>query len=95
MVVEKVKCLGFEMDDERNGAELEGKVMELGAEGARCRTLVCATDEQVSFSFFLGFGRRRLRRMLLCVLTFFFLGQFEMARGCAEEARNFKKGQQR
>jgi acetate kinase len=45
-VVEQCGCLGFEIDEERNGRELEGTVEEIGKEGARHRVLVCQTDEQ-------------------------------------------------
>jgi acetate kinase len=45
-VVEQCGCLGFEIDEGRNGRELEGTVEEVGKEGARHRVLVCKTDEQ-------------------------------------------------
>ena len=46
-VVEKCKCIGFEIDDKKNGKTIEEVVQEIGMEGARHRTLVCRTDEQV------------------------------------------------
>ena len=47
IVVEKCRCLGFELDDEKNNKSVERVVREIGKEGARHRTLVCQTDEQV------------------------------------------------
>lgn len=49
-VVEEIECLGFEMDKERNGKKIEGVVQEVGKEGARHRTLVCQTDEQLEMA---------------------------------------------
>ncbi|KAL2137095.1 hypothetical protein VTI74DRAFT_9701 [Chaetomium olivicolor] len=46
-VVEQVGCLGFELDEERNKATIEGVVVQdVGREGVRPRVLVCQTDEQ-------------------------------------------------
>lgn len=51
-VVEKIKCLGFEIDARRNDHVEEEKraddqvVVDVGSETARFRTLVCWTDEQ-------------------------------------------------
>lgn len=45
-VLEKCKCLGFEIDDEKNNRGIEKVVQDIGKE-ARHRTLVCQTDEQV------------------------------------------------
>lgn len=45
-VVQKCACLGFEIDEEKNGGELEQTVDEVGVDGARHRVLVCKTDEQ-------------------------------------------------
>jgi acetate kinase len=45
-VVDQCGCLGFEIDEEKNGGSLEGTVAEIGMEGARHRVLVCKTDEQ-------------------------------------------------
>ncbi|KAL9120073.1 MAG: hypothetical protein Q9187_003375 [Circinaria calcarea] len=45
-VVEKCRCLGFELDAEKNKKSLEGVVQEIGRNGAKYRTLVCRTDEQ-------------------------------------------------
>lgn len=71
MVVEKVACLGFEIDEGRNGDPGESVVVDIGKEKEQegkgkgnGRVLVCKTDEQ-----------------------------FEMARGCAAEARTFKEEQ--
>jgi acetate kinase len=45
-VVERASCLGFEIDDQRNGAKITKVVQDIGAPGARHRVLVCQTDEQ-------------------------------------------------
>lgn len=49
-VMEKVKCLGFEIDSQRNEHVEKGPdevvVVDVGSEKARSRTLVCWTDEQ-------------------------------------------------
>ena len=46
-VVEKCRCLGFELDAAKNKKSIESVVQEIGGEGAKYRTLVCRTDEQV------------------------------------------------
>lgn len=46
-VCERVECLGFELDGERNGKVGDGVVEDLtGGEGSGKRVLVCKTDEQ-------------------------------------------------
>ncbi|PQE06399.1 acetate kinase protein [Rutstroemia sp. NJR-2017a WRK4] len=46
-VTDEVGCLGFEIDEERNGEDGKGHtVWDVGREGAKHRTLVCHTDEQ-------------------------------------------------
>ncbi|KAM4059403.1 acetokinase family protein [Hirsutella rhossiliensis] len=45
-VVEATGCLGFALDERRNGASGEGVVQNVGAEGAKHGVLVCRTDEQ-------------------------------------------------
>ncbi|APA14773.1 hypothetical protein sscle_13g095430 [Sclerotinia sclerotiorum 1980 UF-70] len=45
-VVHEVGCLGFEIDEVKNGREMKEVVQDVGREGARHRTLVCLTDEQ-------------------------------------------------
>ncbi|RAL63712.1 hypothetical protein DID88_003359 [Monilinia fructigena] len=45
-VVDEVGCLGFQIDEEKNGKRIEEVVQDVGKEGARHRTLVCLTDEQ-------------------------------------------------
>lgn len=46
-VTDEVKCLGFEIDEEKNGSSGKGHtVWDVGREGAKHRTLVCHTDEQ-------------------------------------------------
>lgn len=47
-VVEKCRCLGFELDQQTNVNSIEGIVRDISSDGARHRTLVCRTDEQVS-----------------------------------------------
>lgn len=47
-VTEAVACLGFEIDEERNGKVGGDVVVDIGKEGARHRVLVCKTDEQAS-----------------------------------------------
>ncbi|KAL9074748.1 MAG: hypothetical protein Q9161_002117 [Pseudevernia consocians] len=44
-IVDKCKCLGFEIDEEKNDKAIEDVVQDIGKE-ARHRTLVCQTDEQ-------------------------------------------------
>ncbi|KAK5114794.1 hypothetical protein LTR85_010107 [Meristemomyces frigidus] len=46
-VVRKAACLGFELDEGKNGAPLEDEVVvDIGRQGARHTVLVCQTDEQ-------------------------------------------------
>ncbi|TGO48020.1 hypothetical protein BOTNAR_0497g00010 [Botryotinia narcissicola] len=45
-VGEETRCLGFEIDGEKNAKEMEGTVQEIGKEGSKHRMLVCKTDEQ-------------------------------------------------
>jgi acetate kinase len=45
-VVGACACLGFEIDEERNGRKIEDVVQDVGKEGAWHRVLVCQTDEQ-------------------------------------------------
>jgi acetate kinase len=45
-VVEQCGCLGFEIDQGKNGQKIEGVVQDVGREGAAHRVLVCQTDEQ-------------------------------------------------
>lgn len=45
-VVDRVACLGFGIDAERNERKVEDTVAEVGSDGAKHRTLVCLTDEQ-------------------------------------------------
>lgn len=47
MVVEKLACLGFEVDDSKNQKGVDESVVDIGKEGAKHKTLVCQTDEQV------------------------------------------------
>jgi acetate kinase len=45
-VVRNCACLGFGVDAEKNGRKIEGKVQDVGKEGAKHKVLVCQTDEQ-------------------------------------------------
>lgn len=46
-VAESCECLGFELDQQVNNNAIEDIVRDIGKRGARHRTLVCQTDEQV------------------------------------------------
>ena len=48
-VVDQCACLGFEINMKANEGTLDDTVSNIGREGATHRTLVCFTDEQVSF----------------------------------------------
>jgi len=48
-IVENCKCLGYELDNERNGKKIEDVVEDIGKEG-RGRVLVCKTDEQLEMA---------------------------------------------
>ena len=51
VVVEKVACLGFTTDNEKNNKGTSGDdVTDIGASGSALRTLIVETDEDVSFS---------------------------------------------
>jgi len=45
-VVEKIRCLGFELDVAKNGEKITEVVQDIGKVGAKHRVLVCQTDEQ-------------------------------------------------
>ncbi|KAF9869800.1 acetate kinase [Colletotrichum karsti] len=45
-VIEQCACLGFTIDEELNGNEIKYTVQDVGKREAKCRTLVCKTDEQ-------------------------------------------------
>lgn len=49
-VIDQCRCLGFDIDDAKNRRAIEDVVQDIGKEGAKHRTLVCQTDEQVSLS---------------------------------------------
>lgn len=49
-VVRDVKCLGFEIDDEKNGQSIEDVVTDISGKDARYKTLVCQTDEQLEMA---------------------------------------------
>ncbi|KAL8705361.1 MAG: hypothetical protein Q9201_001517 [Fulgogasparrea decipioides] len=45
-VVQRCQCLGFEIDEQKNGQPMKAVIQDVGRESARHRTLVCQTDEQ-------------------------------------------------
>jgi acetate kinase len=49
-VVDGVKCLGFEIDEGKNGKKVEDVVTDISQEGARYKTLVVQTDEQLEMA---------------------------------------------
>jgi len=49
-VVEGVKCLGFEIDNAKNGRPGGDVVEEITKEGAKHRVLICQTDEQLEMA---------------------------------------------
>lgn len=49
-VVGQAKCLGFEIDEGANEKPGEGVVVDIGAKGAKHRTLICRTDEQLEMA---------------------------------------------
>ncbi|KZF21683.1 acetate kinase [Xylona heveae TC161] len=48
-VVEKCQCLGFKLDEQKNSKPEDAVVASIGAKGSKHDTLICHTDEQVSF----------------------------------------------
>jgi acetate kinase len=49
-VVGGVKCLGFELDEDKNGMQMEDVVTDISKDGARYKTLVVQTDEQLEMA---------------------------------------------
>jgi acetate kinase len=49
-VVESVQCLGFEIDETKNGKQVEDVVTDITKSGARFKTLVVQTDEQLEMA---------------------------------------------
>jgi acetate kinase len=49
-VVDGVRCLGFEIDEGKNGKKMEDVVTDISQEGARYKTLVVQTDEQLEMA---------------------------------------------
>ena len=49
-VVRGVQCLGFELDDTTNGHSVEETVTDISAKGAKYKTLVVQTDEQLEMA---------------------------------------------
>jgi acetate kinase len=45
-VLDKCRCFGFRLDEERNKSDLEDVVEDIGAKDSQQRILVCQTDEQ-------------------------------------------------
>lgn len=58
-VVKKCRCLGFELDEQRNQEAVTRIVQDISSQGARHWALVCQTDEQV----------RRPSITYLCILA--------------------------
>lgn len=46
-IIEQCRCLGFELDTEKNEKPEDAVVTDIGSKSARHRTLICQTDEQV------------------------------------------------
>ncbi|KAJ4363539.1 hypothetical protein N0V83_009835 [Neocucurbitaria cava] len=49
-VVQGVKCLGFALDEKKNGTPVESAVTNISASDAKYRTLVVQTDEQLEMA---------------------------------------------
>ena len=49
-VVRSSMCLGFAIDEVENGKKIKNVVQEIGKKGAKHRTLVCQTDEQLEMA---------------------------------------------
>jgi acetate kinase len=49
-VVRGVRCLGFGVNEEKNGAKLDSVVTDISAGDAKYKTLVCQTDEQLEMA---------------------------------------------
>ncbi|MCJ1433692.1 hypothetical protein MMC27_003056 [Xylographa pallens] len=60
-IVAKCRCLGFELDEKKNGALAADVVQDIGREGARHRTLVCRTDEQFEMARSCARGKQMAR----------------------------------
>jgi acetate kinase len=55
VVTESVECLGFGIDEVKNGKSIKDVVQDVGKEGAKHRTLVCKTDEQSEMARYCAF----------------------------------------
>ncbi|KAL5119351.1 hypothetical protein ACEQ8H_002838 [Pleosporales sp. CAS-2024a] len=49
-VVNSVRCLGFELDEAKNGKVADDTVVDISKDGARYKTLVVQTDEQLEMA---------------------------------------------
>ncbi|KAK4502907.1 hypothetical protein PRZ48_006334 [Zasmidium cellare] len=49
-IVEKARCLGFELNDGKNEKPSDDVVVSIGKEGSKHGILVCSTDEQVEMA---------------------------------------------
>ena len=49
-VVQGVKCLGFAVDEKKNEAQVDDVVTDISASGARYKTLIVQTDEQLEMA---------------------------------------------
>jgi acetate kinase len=61
-VAKKVRCLGFELDGDKNGKPRSEVVEDVGREGVEKRILVCKTDEQVEMAEECAQNAEELRR---------------------------------
>ncbi|CAK3999400.1 acetate kinase [Lecanosticta acicola] len=61
-VLDKVACLGFELDEGRNAKPDDGMVADIGTRGSRHRVLVCQTDEEVEMAMQCAKQADELRR---------------------------------
>ncbi|EME44965.1 hypothetical protein DOTSEDRAFT_70870 [Dothistroma septosporum NZE10] len=49
-VMDRARCLGFELDEKKNEKPDDGVVVDIGAQGSKHRILVCQTDEQIEMA---------------------------------------------
>jgi len=54
-VMESTECLGFAINEEKNGKNIGDVVQDIGRDGAKHRTLVCKTDEQSEMARYCAF----------------------------------------
>jgi acetate kinase len=61
-VVEGVRCLGFEIDEESNKKPGTDVVVDISAKDAKFKTLICQTDEQLEMARGVVEERARLEK---------------------------------